>query len=152
MGINYTDGVKIPCSCFLFLRKQPVAASPLTPLQQIRLARVCDRWWAHASHPLWSCVIRTQAGKRKLWSASFEGRKNVTSTGSDCRHSQGWPPGQGHPGCKDGAELLHDAARTAGRAVPRAGREAVQTFGIPECCIPRMYFVTADSTPRAAWS
>lgn len=34
--------------------------------------------------------------------------------------------------CKDRAELLLDAARTAGRAVPRAGREAVQTFGIPE--------------------
>lgn len=80
MGINYTDGVKIPCSCFLFLRNQPVAASPLTLLQQIRLARVRDRWWAHASRPLWSCVIRTEAGKRKLWNTSFEGGKNATST------------------------------------------------------------------------
>lgn len=48
-------------------------------------------------------VIRTQAGKRKLWSTSFEGGKNATSTqGLTAGTTQGWPPGQGHRAARTG--------------------------------------------------
>lgn len=119
----------------MFLRNKPVTASPLTLLQQIRLAWVCDRWWAHISRLLRSYVITVGVGKRKLWKYKLWGRKDSHHRTGTAGKSQGWPPRARTHQRKDGTELQHDAARAArSRMVPRAGREAVQT--LTACGIP----------------
>lgn len=66
MQLNYTDGIKTLHSWFLLGRNKSVTACLLMLLRQIRLSAVSDRWWGSISRPLWSCVTRIRAAKRRM--------------------------------------------------------------------------------------
>lgn len=114
MWINYTDGVKILRSCFLFLRNKSVTASPLTLPQQTRLAGACDRWRAHTSRLLRCDRNQGRRKKGHCGSTNCQGGK-IPPWRRDCGGVRAGLP------VKDKAELQHAAPRTGGsRMVPRA--------------------------------
>lgn len=159
MQLNYTDGIKTLHSWFLLGRNKSVTACLLMLLRQIRLSAVSDRWWGSISRPLWSCVTRIRAAKRRLRKLQLWERLPVPLgewSGLVSCWEDTWAQGQGR---------VCAAAMAGSPAAPRAGREAVQTLtacGIPEgpvaCCsqtalaLPLLWISLRTSQPQYARS